>query len=236
MQMSPTNPEILRLLDHILPEVPYDGWSQKAFDIAVARAGMDRVLARSLCPRGPVDLAIAYHRKGDAAMVAAIEEADLRDLRFRDRIAFAIRARIDAITDKEVVRRGSALFLLPHLAPDGARLIWGTADLIWNTLGDTTNDLNWYTKRATLSGVYAAAVLYWLGDDSFDTQATDAFIDRRIDEVMQIEKVKAKVRGNPVVKPFVGAIDRLTGMFRPPASAGRGAPPDAPFDATRTEG
>lgn len=216
MQTVPTDPEILRLLDHILPEVPYDGWSQKAFDIAVTQSGIDRVQARHLCPRGAVDLAIAYHRQGDAAMVAALRAADLRDLRFRDKVSFAIRARIDAITDKEVVRRGSALFSLPHLAADGAKLIWGTADLIWDALDDTADDVNWYTKRVTLSGVYAASVLYWLGDDSFDTQATDAFIDRRIAEVMQIEKVKAQVRSSPMIKPFLGPLDRLAQMIRPP--------------------
>ena len=71
---------------------------------------------------------------------------------------------------------------LPHMAPEGARLIWGTADRIWTALGDTSDDVNWYTKRATLSGVYAAVVLYWLGDDSTDGQATRAFIDRRISD------------------------------------------------------
>jgi ubiquinone biosynthesis protein COQ9 len=43
---------------------------------------------------------------------------------------------------------------LPMYAADGARAIWGTADAIWTALGDTSEDVNWYTKRATLSGVY----------------------------------------------------------------------------------
>jgi ubiquinone biosynthesis protein COQ9 len=51
-------------------------------------------------------------------------------------------------------------------AADGAKAIWGTADRIWTALGDTSDDLNWYTKRATLSAVYGSTVLYWLGDDS----------------------------------------------------------------------
>src|SRR5690606_12064515 len=145
-----------------------DGWSQAAFDAALAETGMNPDHARTLCPHGAVDLAIAYHQRCDAAMVAAMKSADLRDMRYSERVVFALRARIAAITDKEAVRRATALFSLPHHALDGARLIWGTADLIWDTLGDTATDINWYTKRATLSGVYGATVLYWLGDDSAD--------------------------------------------------------------------
>ncbi len=101
------------------------------------------------------------------------------------------------------MRRGTTLFALPQHAADGARAIWGTADAIWTALGDTSRDLNWYTKRATLSGVYASTVLYWLGDDSTGHQATWEFLDRRIDDVMQIEKAKAAFRENPLGKALL---------------------------------
>ena len=87
--------------------------------------------ARRQAPRGGLDLARAYHRMGDAAMRDALRGTNLSDLRYRDRVARAIRLRLDAITDKEAVRRASAMFALPHLAPEGARLIWETADAIW---------------------------------------------------------------------------------------------------------
>ena len=97
-------------------------------------------------------------------------------MRFRDKVAHAVRLRLDAVTDKEAVRRGSALFALPHMAPIGSKLIWGTADAIWTALGDTSDDVNYYTKRATLSAVYGAVVLFWLGDDTDEGQATTDFI------------------------------------------------------------
>jgi ubiquinone biosynthesis protein COQ9 len=70
-------------------------------------------------------------------------------------------------------------------------------------LGDTSRDLNWYTKRATLSAVYSATVLYWLGDDSPGNQATWDFLDRRIEDVMRFEKAKASLRENPVSKALL---------------------------------
>lgn len=216
MPVTPLDPAKAALLEAILPHVPFDGWSQSAFDAALAQTGMNPDHARMLCPRGALDLAIAYHQQGDAAMVAAMKSADLRTMRYSERVAFALRTRIAAITDKEAVRRATALFSLPHHAADGARLIWGTADLIWDTLGDTATDINWYTKRATLSGVYGASVLYWLGDDSAHGQATDAFIDRRIANVMQVEKVKAQVNASPLLKPIIGPLSRLLGHIKAP--------------------
>ena len=217
MQHAPIDPAKRQLLDAILPHVAFAGWSDTAFTAALAETGITPAQAKTLCPRGAVDLAIASHRLGDAAMVEAVRAADLSAMRFRDKVAFAVRARINAITDKEAVRRGTALFSLPHMAADGAKLVWGTADAIWDILGDTSTDVNWYTKRATLSGVWVATVLFWLGDDSLHAQATDAFIDRRIDNVMQVEKVKAQVNGNKLLKPVTGPLNRLLGMIKAPA-------------------
>lgn len=210
-----------QLLDAIVPHVAFDGWSPESFDAAVSDCNIAPEAAKLACPRGAVDLAIAFHEAGDAAMAKALSTADLTDMRFRDKVAHAIRLRLAAIDDKEVVRRGSTLFALPHMAPDGAKLIWGTADAIWTALGDSSDDINWYTKRATLSAVYGSVVLYWLGDDSVGGQATDDFIDRRIDNVMQFEKVKAGVNNNPLLKPITGPLGRMMSSVKAPSQTAR---------------
>ena len=133
-----------QLLDAALMHVPFDGWSETTFRAAAVDAGIDRALARAVCPRGAVDLALAYHACGDAAMVARLQSDDLPD-RFRDKIAAAVRFRLEAVEDKEAVRRGTTLFALPIHAADGARAIWGTADTIWTALGVTSEVINWYT-------------------------------------------------------------------------------------------
>ncbi len=204
------------MLDAALVHVPFDGWSDRTLRAAVAEAGVDPGLARALFPRGAVDLALAFHKRGDDAMVARLRTADLHSLRYRDRVASAIRYRLEAVSDKEVVRRSTTLFALPTHAADGAKAIWGTADTIWNALGDTSRDVNWYTKRATLSAVYAATVLFWLGDDSIGHQNTWGFLDRRIDDVMRIEKAKAGLRDNPLSKALLaGPLNLMAGVKAP---------------------
>lgn len=204
-----------RVLYAALAHVPFDGWSDQSFRAAVMDAGVPEGVARALFPRGGVDLALAYHARGDAEMVTRLQAMDFADIRFRDRIALAIRTRLD-LADRELVRRGTTLFSLPHHAADGARAVWGTVDNIWTTLGDTSEDLNWYTKRATLSGVYGATVLFWLGDDSPDHHATWEFLDRRIDEVMQFEKLKASVRENPLGKLLLSGPLKILESIRAP--------------------
>ncbi|MEP3052829.1 COQ9 family protein [Ascidiaceihabitans sp.] len=205
-----------QLLDAALMHVAFDGWSEATFQAAVRDADVESPMARAVCPRGAVDLAIAYHNRGDAVMVERLKTEDLSDMKFRDKIAAGVRFRIEAVTDKEAVRRGTTLFALPTHAADGAKLVWGTADHIWTTLGDMSDDVNWYTKRATLSGVYSATVLYWLGDNSPDNAATWDFLDRRIDDVMQIEKMKAHVRDSPTLSKLMAGPNWLLSHIKAP--------------------
>ena len=209
-----------KILDAALMHVPFDGWSETTFRAAVADAGADPTVARALFPRGALDLAAAFHRRGDDLMAARLAEADMTGLKFREKVTLAVRLRLEVVEDREAVRRGSTLFALPMYAAEGARLIWGTADRIWTELGDSSDDINWYTKRATLAGVYSSTVLYWLGDDSLDSQATWDFLDRRIEDVMRIETVKARVRDNAVLsKLFAGPLWVL-GQVRAPGARG----------------
>ncbi|KIC46471.1 COQ9 family ubiquinone biosynthesis protein [Ruegeria sp. ANG-S4] len=205
-----------KLLDAMLDHVPFDGWSETSFRAAIADCDIDDGLARAICPRGAVDLALAFHARGDTEMLERIKSEDLSGLKFRDKIAAAVRFRLQAVQDKEAVRRGMTLFALPSHAADGAKAIWGTCDQIWDALGDTSDDVNWYTKRATLSAVYSSTLLYWLGDDSPDHQKTWEFLDRRIEGVMQFEKLKSQVNENPLLKPFLTVPNWLAGQIKAP--------------------
>ena len=200
-----------------LPHVPFDGWTDRTLAHAVEDAGVDPGLSRLAFPRGGVDLALAFHWQRDAALAEDLASADLLGLRFRDRVAHAVMRRLELVAaDREAVRRGAALFALPHHAADGARAIWHTADTIWTALGDESRDFNWYSKRATLSAVYSAALLYWLGDATPDASATREFIGRRIDNVMQIEQMKSRLRGNPLAAAMLKGPQAILDRVRAP--------------------
>ncbi len=214
-QGDPTRRALLRA---ILPHVPFDGWSDRAFRAAAREAELTEGEARAACPRGALDLAAEWHREGDRAMLRALAAADLQGMRLRERVAFAVKARLAAADDRESLRRSAALFALPQNAGLGARLLWQTADAIWRGLGDASRDGNWYSKRATLAAVVASAALYRLSDESPGLERTRAFVDRRIDEVMAFEKWKAGAAENPALRPLARPLSWIMARIQAPSA------------------
>lgn len=210
-----------QLLDAVLPHVPFDGWSEVSFNAAVQDVGCSEADARALFRRGGSDMAAGYHMAGDQQMLAAMDACDLGAMRYSERVAAGVRFRLEAVQDKEVLRKSVTLFAMPIHAGEGAKLIWGTADHIWTKLGDTSDDINWYSKRVILSGVYASTVLFWLGDNSEGSSDTWEFLDRRIGDVMLFEKFKAKARENPVLKPLLGFTNAFFSQIKAPSRTRR---------------
>ncbi len=208
---------ISALIDAALPLVAFDGFSPSTIDQAAASIDLPVARARALMPRGGVDLALAFHRRCDRQLANWLAETDLSELRYSQKVSAAIWQRMQIIAPwREEVRRAAALFALPQHTADGAGAIFETADTIWNGLGDTSRDINWYTKRLTLSGVQAAVVLYWLGDQSEGQVSTRDFIYRRIDDVMRFEKLKSTVRKSAMGRAFARGPGRLFDAIRAP--------------------
>lgn len=183
------------LLDAALPHVTFDGWSKKVLTNAADDAGISKDQIALAFPGGVLDLIEYFVTRLDWQMMDALGAADLPSLKIRERIKTAIRIRLEISEPyKEAIRRSVAYEALPTSGPSGAKLVWRTADLIWQAAGDTATDFNYYSKRGILSGVYSATLLFWLGDESDDHEETWAFLDRRIDDVMQFEKAKAQIK------------------------------------------
>lgn len=208
-----------RLIDAALNHVVFDGMGARAIAGGARDIGMGTALARIYLPRGGADLAAAYHRRGDAALRDWLAD-NPPEGRFRDRIAQAVMQRL-ALSNRELARAGTTVLALPHNMPLGARLVWESADAIWDGLGDRSQDVNWYSKRTTLSAVYGATVLYWLGDDSPDAEETRAFLDRRIEGVMRFETIKGRVSALPGISSVTQA---ATGWIWRPAPRGPAHP------------
>lgn len=210
-----------KLLDAALAHVPFDGWSDATRDAAAADVGISAEDAAAHFPRGAVGMAAAYHQRGDHMMVAQMADTDLGAMRYSERVAAAIMLRLGVAGDKELVRRGTTLLSLPQNAAEGARLIWGTADQIWNALGDTSDDINWYSKRVILSAVYGSCVLFWLGDTSEGDHATRSFVNRRIANIMQFEKFKSKARSSSGLGALLSIPEALFAGVRAPSGSPR---------------
>lgn len=182
------------LADAVASEAAFDGWNRLAVETAARQIGLPEGEAERLFPGGPIDVVSFVSARADRRAVAELEARGGAGLKIRDRIRTAVRLRIEQAGEREAVRRALALLALPFNAPVGLKLLYRTVDAIWYAAGDRSADFNFYTKRATLAGVYSSTLLYWLNDRSADSEATWGFLDRRIDDVMRFEKFKSRVR------------------------------------------
>ncbi|MEM7059389.1 MAG: COQ9 family protein [Pseudomonadota bacterium] len=207
------------IVNAALPHVAFDGWSSATLIAAAQDKDIPPETARLAFPRGGVDMALEFHRMMDRRLETELNLDGLSQMRIRDRVTHCVRRRIELVTpEREAVRRGASLLALPLYAPEGAKAVWGTADVIWNACGDAATDFNYYSKRIILSSVYSATVLYWLGDQDPKAVATWEFLDRRIEGVMRFEKTKADIQKNPITRAAFALPMGILNLIKAPAS------------------
>ncbi len=194
----------------------FDGWSKAAVDSAAAQAGLDQAQARLAFPKHKPGMIDAFVEGVDREMERRLPPAKLAKLRIRDKIRTLVWTRLEIMAPaREAVRTALSTLAMPQNAPLGASIGWRTADLMWRLAGDRSTDFNHYTKRMTLGAVYGSTLLVWLDDNSEGWTETAAFLDRRIDNVMQFEKWKASWRSR---EHF--SVSRFLGRLRyPPREA-----------------
>jgi ubiquinone biosynthesis protein COQ9 len=214
---DPEEPQLPRiraeLLAGLIRNAPFDGWSERAMAAAARDVGVTLEMAEIAFPGGLAGAAEAVNADFDRRMAETLAAHDLAALKIRERIALAVRTRLELASANREAFRALATFLASPLhAGLGARLMWRTVDSLWRAVGDRSTDFAYYTKRATLAGVYGSTLMVWLQDGSEDFTETWAFLDRRIADVMAIEVYKARAR------QIAARLPDPFGLFRRPTS------------------
>ena len=197
------SPERDAAIDALLPNVPFDGWTYLALRRGLASIGVSPEEAGLLFPGGAADMVEAFCDLADRRMEEAAAARDWGDARLPARVRGIMAIRLEQNRgNKEAIRRALAVLALPRNARLAATCTARTVDAIWHAAGDRSADFSWYTKRAILTGIYGATLLYWLRDTSEEEAATLAFLDRRLAGVGRIGKIRRRA-------------DSLMGRFRP---------------------
>lgn len=184
------------ILEHALPAVIFHGWTDALLNEAVRESGYEAAYSQAVFPAGAPDLVDHFADWTDRQMLAALEDHDPSSLRVRDRVALAVKTRVDCLSPhKEAVRLALSYWATPLRSSSGISALWRTADHIWVWAGDTATDYNRYTKRVLLSGVISATFLYWMNDQNNDKAALSDFVERRIGEVLNIGRFFGKIKG-----------------------------------------
>lgn len=207
--------EIRRKLSLPLGEnAVFDGWTEAAVDSAANALGVDPAQARLAVPKdqaGKIDL---YVRGVDRALTEHFTSHGLEGLKIREKIRTIVWKRLEIMEPaREAVRRALSILAMPQNVPTGLKMGWRTADIMWRIAGDTSTDYNHYTKRMMLGAVYSSTLLVWLDDQTEGWTDAASFLDRRIDDVMKIEKLKAEWRGSSEQRL---SLSRFLGRLRYP--------------------
>ena len=191
----------------------FDGWTQVAVDAAAGQLGIESAQARLAMPKDQAGKIDTYIQAVDRELESWFTPERLQGLKIREKIRAIVWKRLEIMAPaREAVRRALSILAMPQNAPTGLKAGWGAVDVMWRIAGDTSTDFNHYTKRMTLGGVYASTLLVWFDDQTEGWTDTAAFLDRRIDDVMKFEKLKAQWRGQ---EHF--SISRFLGRLRYPA-------------------
>ncbi|MFZ4125318.1 MAG: COQ9 family protein [Rickettsiales bacterium] len=185
-----------RILDAALPDIAFDGWTDSVLERAAQKAGLHKADVSRAFPSGVFEALEYFTQRGDARMSESLKrDYNLASMKVRERITTCVLVRLKQnLPYREAIRRGVAVYALPWHAAAGLRALYRTMDEMWHLSGDTATDWNHYSKRIILSKVYMSTLYVWLSDDSPNLAETEAFLRRRIDNVMQFEKFKAKVK------------------------------------------
>ncbi|CAK4031742.1 ubiquinone biosynthesis coq9 [Lecanosticta acicola] len=174
------------ILSSALAHVPVHGFTQQALTLGAKDAGyLD--ISTNLFPRGAYDLVLYHLVSQRLALKDRIHFSE--DIGVGRKVRSLILERLRANVDAGVVGRWQEALGLMSLAeniPPSLKELGLLADEMWFLAGDVSVDASWYTKRASLSGIYATTEVFQTTDQSTDFKDTEEFLDRRMEELRTV--------------------------------------------------
>ncbi|XP_035272620.1 ubiquinone biosynthesis protein COQ9-B, mitochondrial-like isoform X2 [Anguilla anguilla] len=214
----------VRILTAALEFVPQHGWSVEAISAGAESLGLSSASA-GMFTNGTGDLILHFIAQCNSQLTESLAEehnqiqmgrAEPKDTAqfLRDAVEARLRMLIPYI---DTWPQAMSILLLPHNIPDSLKHLSTLIDDIWYYAGDRSTDLNWYTRRAALTGIYNTTELVMLQDSSPDFQDTWAFLSNRIQDMMNMADTAKQVQstGEAVVQGLMGAavtLKNLTGV------------------------
>ncbi|KAL0467774.1 ubiquinone biosynthesis protein COQ9 [Neurospora intermedia] len=193
------------ILSAAYQHVPSHGFTPSALAAGARDAGyLD--ISPTILPEGAFAL-IRYHlvkqREELAARVSELFGGEghvgarpgLSEREIRGRVEAVTWARLSA--NAQVIGRWQealAIMAQPSYVPLSLKELALLSDEILFLAGDSSVDPSWYTKRASLSTIYAAAELFMTNDHSPEFMDTRAFLNRRLREVNEVGGVFRNLR------------------------------------------
>tara|TARA_A100001015_G_scaffold1647_1_gene2189 strand:- start:186 stop:827 length:642 start_codon:yes stop_codon:yes gene_type:complete len=185
------------IIINALKNINFDGWSKKSILTGFNSQNKDEEMYNELFPNGIIDAIIHFADIADRQMLQGHLREDFKDQRIPEKIKNLLMSRFEFLNPyKEAVRKSVAILALPSNSKIAIKSLYNTTDKIWSAVGDQSTDISFYTKRASLAGVYSSTLMSWLGSTDPELQKVDEFIDRRLNNINVIGKITKPFKEN----------------------------------------
>jgi ubiquinone biosynthesis protein COQ9 len=197
------------ILEASFPFIAETGWKKDALEKGALALGLDAATVWCLFPEGVIDALHVYHQLMDQQMVEKMTAMPLETMGMTEKITWCVRTRLCLMGEvKPVAIKATRFLMQPAHLLLGKQWISESVHRMWVVAGDTSTDYNFYTKRLLLAAVYGTTLLYWLRDTSPHHQNTWVFLEKRIQNVLLIQKIK------PFCASSVGQLQKGFSVFK----------------------
>ena len=174
------------VIQQLISTTPFPGWDADSAYFLV-KDTLSPLEFSLIFPHGTQSLFQAYQTFLSEQLAAAVETELPTNLTTTDKIAWMLLKRFEHIlTWKDAERAAIQGILRPSSQlMDVPGHISNLCDQIWRAAGDTSTDMNYYTKRISLGTIYGAALLYWYTTDASLGQI-EVFIRHRFKDLFSI--------------------------------------------------
>jgi ubiquinone biosynthesis protein COQ9 len=174
------------ILEKAVEFIPEDGFTSEALSRAAVSIGYSAITA-GMFENGGYALIDHVMQKASLHMSDEMEKLDLQSVSVNDRIIQGVMFRIHFISQfYPKWSQAMAIGALPQNLPYTIKSLAIMADELWWLAGDRSTDINWYSRRALLIGIYTATETFSLTDTSKDFAETKEFLIRRVNEIASI--------------------------------------------------
>ena len=209
------------ILSASLKFVPGYGWSKQAVEAGTESLGYPTVTSGIRDDAG-ISLIHHHYKSSNEALVKMMEKEveELKKSGQELKIAPFLRKFIEKrlIMNVPYISKwpeALAIMSYPQNALSSLELGSELVSSMWHAAGDKSVDINWYTKRVTLYGIYKSTELAMMQDKSEGYADTLAFLDRRFEDSKSLQDILGSPDDAVKVLGAIGStVQAVLGMRR----------------------
>ncbi|MGN7678560.1 MAG: COQ9 family protein [Anaplasma sp.] len=193
-----------RITEETIALIPSLGVRDSTLLEACKRLGVENSFCKF--PEGIVSVLRRMNGELIRSVTSAFQSINQEELpRMRDKVGHLVKLcilhNISLPNSRQLIKSILCFAMLPQNMRLYAQLTFEVADMVWHLAGDSSTNFKYYTKRTTVAWVYVSSLIYLTRDFSEGFSATFAFMERRIADVLVLQKLKGSI-GSRLAKAF----------------------------------